>query len=188
MSVRESILGKIREGLGRGALGESETSALEERIAARGRSVRPSRVDLDADGLADLFVDYVKAVDTTVDRVASMDEVPDKVAAYLARENLPADLRLAPDPSLEGISWEKRPTLTISKGASDGSHEVGLTGAFAGVAETGTLIMRPAPIIRRLSTSCPTPTLSSFGKARSSAPMKMPGINCARATCRAPST
>ena len=145
MSGRDSILGTIRSGLGRGELGDAEKGALEDRIAARGRGVRPSRVDLDSDELVDLFVDYAKGVDMSVDRVASMEDVPDRVADYLARENLPANLRVAPDPSLDGIPWEKRPTLTITRGKTDGSDEVGLTGAFAGVAETGTLIMRSGP-------------------------------------------
>ena len=145
MSGRDSILGTIRSGLGRGELGNAEKAALEDRIAARVRGVRPSRVDLDSDGLADLFVDYAKGVDMSVDRVASMEDVPDRVADYLARENLPANLRVAPDPSLDGIPWEKRPTLTITRGKTDGADEVGLTGAFAGVAETGTLIMRSGP-------------------------------------------
>jgi len=145
MSGRESILGTIRSGLGRGELGDAEKAELEDRIAARSRGVRPSRVDLDSDGLADLFVDYAKGVDMSVDRVASMEDVPDRVADYLARENLPANLRAAPDPSLDGIPWEKRPTLTITRGKTDGADEVGLTGAFAGVAETGTLIMRSGP-------------------------------------------
>ena len=116
MSGRDSILGTIRRGLGRGELSDAEKGALEDRIAARGRGVRPSRVDLDSDGLADLFVDYAKGVDMSVDRVASMEDVPDRVADYLARENLPANLRVAPDPSLDGIPWEKRPTLTITRG------------------------------------------------------------------------
>jgi len=145
MSGRESILGTIRSGLGRGELGDAEKAELEDRIAARSRGVRPSRVDLDSDGLADLFVDYAKGVDMSVDRVASMEDVPDRVADYLARENLPANLRVAPDPSLDGIPWEKRPTLTITRGKTDGADEVGLTGAFAGVAETGTLIMCSGP-------------------------------------------
>ena len=145
MSGRDSILRTIRRGLGRGELSDADKGALEDRIAARGRGVRPSRVDLDSDGLADLFVDYAKGVDMSVDRVASMEDVPDRVADYLARENLPANLRLAPDPSLDGIPWEKRPTLTITRGKTDGSDEVALTGVFAGVAETGTLIMRSGP-------------------------------------------
>ena len=143
MSGRESILGAIRQGLGRGALGTAEKVALEDRIAGHARGIRPSRIDT-AD-LKQMFVDYAAKVDVTVDRVASLDDVPDKVADYLAQENLPAELRVAPDPALDTVPWAKRPTLTVSKGASDGTHEVGLTAAFAGIAETGTLMMKSGP-------------------------------------------
>ncbi len=143
MSGRESILGAIRQGLGRGALGTAEKDALEDRIAGHARGIRPSRIDT-AD-LKQMFVDYAAKVDVTVDRVASLDDVPDKVADYLAQENLPAELRVAPDPALDTVPWDKRPTLTVSKGASDGTHEVGLTAAFAGIAETGTLMMKSGP-------------------------------------------
>lgn len=145
MSGRADILGKIRKGLGRDALGDAEKAVLEARTAARERGPRPSRIERDADGLADLFVEYAEGVDVSVDRVASMADVPDKVADYLARENLPASLRVAPDPSLDDIPWDRRPTLTISKGKTDGTDEVGLTGTFAGIAETGTLMMRSGP-------------------------------------------
>ena len=143
MSGRESILGAIRQGLGRGALGTAEKDALEDRIAGHARGIRPSRIDT-AD-LKQMFVDYAAKVDVTVDRVASLDDVPGKVADYLAQENLPAELRAASDPALDTVPWEKRPTLTVSKGASDGTHEVGLTAAFAGIAETGTLMMKSGP-------------------------------------------
>ena len=142
MSGRERILGAIQGGLGRGELGATEQAALEKRIGDRQRGPRPSRIELDADALANLFVQYAEGVDISVDRVASMEDVPDRVADYLVRENLPANFRMAPDPSLAGIPWDKRPTLTVSEGKTDGTHEVGLTGTFAGVAETGTLIMR----------------------------------------------
>jgi len=42
-------------------------------------------------------------VQTTVARVASQDEVPGEVARYLAAENLPAELVMAPDPQLDAI-------------------------------------------------------------------------------------
>ena len=143
MSGRESILGAIRQGLDRGALGTAEKDALEDRIAGHARGIRPSRIDT-AD-LKQMFVDYAAKVDVTVDRVASLNDVPDKVADYLAQENLPAELRVAPDPTLDTVPWDKRPTITVSKGASDGTHEVGLTAAFAGIAETGTLMMKSGP-------------------------------------------
>ena len=76
-----------------------------------------------------------------MDRVASTEEVPGAVADYLARENLPARIRAAPSPAVRNLRWGARPALEVSFGASDGSDEVGLTGVFAAVAETGTLLL-----------------------------------------------
>ena len=74
MSGRGSILGTIRQGLGRGELGVVEKDALETRIAAHERGIRPDRID-NAD-LKHLFIDCASKVDVTVDRVVSLDDVP----------------------------------------------------------------------------------------------------------------
>ena len=55
-------------------------------------------------------------VQTTVARVASDGEIPAEVARYLAAENLPAELVMAPDPALGAIPWESRPLLHIRRG------------------------------------------------------------------------
>ena len=61
--------------------------------------------------------------------------------AYLAAENLPARLVMAPDPDLDGIPWHVEPLLDVRRGLPTVQDEVGLTSAFAAVAETATLIM-----------------------------------------------
>ena len=74
-------------------------------------------------------------------RVATLDDVPDSVAGFLASQNLPAELAMAPDPLLDRVPWHKRPLLRIRKGRSDGNDAVGLSGAFSGIAETATLML-----------------------------------------------
>jgi L-lactate dehydrogenase complex protein LldG len=92
--------------------------------------------------LVELFVENVRTLSGTVDRVASPDDVPAAVAGYLARENLPATLRAAPAAAIETLPWDTRPALTVSYGRSHGQDEVSITPAFAAVAETGTLMLR----------------------------------------------
>lgn len=139
---REQILGRIRSNLNEaaGPLRQSP-DALEKRIADHPRGIRPGRVDKDAAGLVELFVQRAEKVNASVARVASLDDVPDAVATYLANENLPAAFRMSDNPDLNGIPWDKRPALDIKKGASDGKDEVGLSRAVCGVAETGTLLL-----------------------------------------------
>ncbi len=142
---REQILGRIRGSLGRGALPEAAQEALRARIADHPRGTEPARNALDAAGLVDLFVEKAEAVQATVRRVADLDGVPDVVAEYLAGENLPAEFKASLDPDLNDIPWDRRPTLSVTRGGATPKDEVGLTGAFAGVAETGTLAMRSGP-------------------------------------------
>jgi L-lactate dehydrogenase complex protein LldG len=76
-----------------------------------------------------------------VARLASDQEVPGEVARYLAAENLPAELRMAPDPALDVFPWADRPLLRIGRGRAEPGDAVSLTPCLAAVAETGTLML-----------------------------------------------
>lgn len=140
-TARDAILGRIRASHGRGPADEVTAARLASRISGHRRGTVPKRVARDEAALVALFVEQAEALSATVARVASPGDVPGVVADYLARENLPARLRAAPSPVIRELDWDSRPALEVSYGASDGNDEVGLTGAFAAVAETGTLIL-----------------------------------------------
>jgi L-lactate dehydrogenase complex protein LldG len=143
-AARDQILATIRRA--RGGNGDaSYHAAAEQRLERKARGTIPARVDHAPAALVDLFVEQVLALSATVDRVASPHAVPAAVAEYLARDNLPATLRAAPSPEIEAIPWQDRPALTETYGRSDGHDEVGLTPAFAAIAETGTLMLRSGP-------------------------------------------
>ncbi len=84
-------------------------------------------------------------VQATVTRVPSIEAVPEAVARYLAAENLPAELVMAPDPGLDDVPWETRPLLRIRRGRAEPDDAVSLTPCFAAVAETGTLMLLSGP-------------------------------------------
>lgn len=137
MSARAAILGRIRGNLGRGDAGES---AVDERFVRRPAGPRPRRVELPRRGLVDLFVAMAEEVDATVARVASLDEAPEAVAGYLAARNLPARLVVAPDARLDGAPWETASTLEVRRGVAAETDTASVTMAFAGIAETGTVM------------------------------------------------
>jgi L-lactate dehydrogenase complex protein LldG len=146
MSGRDDILGGIRKALKRGPLDAAATATLDARLAAPPRNLIPARATaLDHAGQVDLFVAMAEEVQTTVERVAGLADVPQAVAAYLASENLPADLVAAPDPALDAIPWADRPLLRLRRGKAEGSDKVSVTPAFAAVAETGTLMLVSGP-------------------------------------------
>lgn len=145
MSGRDAILGRIRGSLGRGPLEGDARTAVQARLDGHPRGIVPARADRDWPGQVDLFAEMAEGVDATVHRVSSPDDVPGAVGDYLAQHNLGADIRMAPDERLDDIDWSRRPTLSITKGPSKGDDEVSVTAAFAGVAETGTLLLHSGP-------------------------------------------
>lgn len=146
MSQRDEILSSIRRsqrvGGSRPAI---HRQALARHLAEHPRGPAIARTQLDAPGLVDLFVAQAIQASASVQRVASLRDVPGAVAEYLARENLPAEIVMAPDPALDAVAWGDRPLLTIRRGASGGNDLVSVTGAFAALAETGTLMLASGP-------------------------------------------
>jgi L-lactate dehydrogenase complex protein LldG len=142
MNAREQILGSIRKSLKREALGEAAAAGPAARLAAHAPGLIPARTTtLDQAGLKDLFVRMAEEVQTTVTRVVAAADVPAAVADYLANHNLPADIAMAPDPSLDAYPWDDRPLLRIRRGRAQDQDQVSVTGAFAAIAETGTLML-----------------------------------------------
>ena len=142
--ARARILANIRDSLGADAPGRDE-SAVEARLAALKPNLIPARARIGPEAQVDLFVEMAEEVETTVTRVAGADEAPGAVADYLAAHNLPAVAKLAPDPGLDDIPWAERPTLALSRGVAGDEDAVTITGAFAGIAETGTLMLLSGP-------------------------------------------
>ena len=140
---RDRILGNIRRALRRPA--PADTAALEARLKTPPTGPIPARGQLPPAERVALFIEMAGRAAASVARVADAADVPGAVAAFLARENLPARLRLAPDPALTELPWESRPLIEISTGPSAGDDPVSLCGAEAGIAETGTLMLSSGP-------------------------------------------
>jgi L-lactate dehydrogenase complex protein LldG len=140
--ARGDILGAIRRA--RGAAGDP--AAVETRLAGHRRNLVPARAaSRDHAGQVTLFAEMAEEVQTTVSRVASLADVPGAVADWLAGQNLPADLVMSPDRRLDDIPWENRPLLRFRRGKPEPTDLTGLTACFAGVAETGTLMLLSGP-------------------------------------------
>ena len=144
--ARRDIFESIGRGVRRGRpILEDMAAMVDERLATHPRSLIPARVDRSPAGLVDLFVDKAEAVSATIGWVSEPAAVPGEIADYLAKLNRPPQLKLAPDPLLQGIDWGSRPTLTVSAGPAEDGDEVGVAVALAGIAETGTLMLVSGP-------------------------------------------
>jgi L-lactate dehydrogenase complex protein LldG len=144
--ARERILAEIRRSLGRGRVAPDREAELRAAISARRDNPIPARATaLDETGRIELFVSMAKEVEATVTRVSSPEAVPEAVARYLAAENLPAELVMAPDPRLDAIPWHSWPLLRIRRGRAEAQDRVSVTPCQFAIAETGTLMLVSGP-------------------------------------------
>ena len=144
MSARSQILDGIRRSLHRGELTGDARAAVDQRLAAPPRGPLVARAQLPQPEKVALFCQWAEANNATVARV-SASEVPAEVTDYLARNNLPAAAAMAPSPQLDGYDWASQKMLSLRRGRAEASDHVSITGAFAGIAETGTLVMTSGP-------------------------------------------
>ena len=136
--ARAQMLTGIRRGLNN-APGR-DPDAARARISGHPRNLVPARATaISDDERFALFLKMAAEASASTDILDSADQVPEAVATYLASQNLPATLRLAPE--MERLPWDSRPTLTISSGPARDSDAVSVTGSFAAIAETGTLVL-----------------------------------------------
>jgi L-lactate dehydrogenase complex protein LldG len=136
--ARAAVLGRLRRALGRTDDHEAGR-AVTERLANPQPGIVPARAHLDLAGRIALFTSQAEAVQTSVQRLRGYAQIPAGVVDYLRAKNLPMRLVMAADPVLERLDW---PTmLEIRRGRAEDADAVGLTTAFAGIAETGTLML-----------------------------------------------
>ena len=145
MTARETVLGKVRRALAVSGSEADRQALVEKRLANAPASLIPERGQLAGAARVDLFCKMAEAVQAGVRRVASADDVPEAIAEFLRQNNLPAEIRFGEDRRLAGLPWEKTPNLTRNSGASDGRDPVGVSYAYGGVAETGTLVLLSGP-------------------------------------------
>ena len=89
------------------------------------------------------FVQRLEAARGTVEKVASLADVPEAVARYLAGQNLPARLNVAPE--LKSLMDFAAGALTVDDSLPVEDGRVVLTGCIAAVAETGTFVAASGP-------------------------------------------
>ncbi len=145
MSGRDAVLAKVRSAL-RAVPGDMQrANRVAERLASPPKGVIPARGQLPEALRVALFCDKAEGLAATVARVGGPEAVPHAVADYLRNRNLAPAVRMGADPRLAALPWQAEKSLQILHGPSAGNDEVGLSHAFGGVAETGTLVLASGP-------------------------------------------
>jgi L-lactate dehydrogenase complex protein LldG len=139
--ARAAILARIRERQGRGAASrpsQAELEAIETYIARHPAGPLPE-VESDVVGR---FRARAEAMQSTTEMVGALAEVPAAVARYLSANGLP--LAGCVWPRLAHLDWA-RAALSLDARAANERDPVGVTGVFAALAETGTLMLLSGP-------------------------------------------
>ena len=145
MNARDTIFASIHAALGVNGHEAPRKKIVADRIAGHPAGVVPQRGNIPPKERLALFVKMLEGAAGTVQAVASADEVPGAVGAFLRRHNLPLAIRRGGDEKLSSVPWSNEPSLEVSIGPSDGKQLASVSHAFAGVAETGTLVMTASP-------------------------------------------
>lgn len=137
MSAREEILGRVRAGVGKDDFA-ARRAAAELRLMNRPLGPQPRL----GEDLAARFMAKAESLSSTLDRVATLAEVPAAVARYLAQHGL-GDEAVATDEAA-ALDWSASGLRVTGRAAVD-ADRVGITGCFCAIAETGTLLLLSGP-------------------------------------------
>ena len=140
MSSRGKILSAIRQSLGRPELTTEAKRNLNQQILRHPANLIPARAKGERAQLIKQFQDMAEAAACTVQTITDMAAVPNAVSDFLRDNNLPARIVLAPNGWLDRLNWDSDNLLETRVGPANISDLVSVTPAFAGVAETGTLV------------------------------------------------
>ncbi|WP_404382460.1 lactate utilization protein C [Caenispirillum salinarum] len=141
--ARTHVLTRIRRSLNRGELPEEARAELDRRINEPKPGVVPARATGEHAALVERFVEMAEFAAATVTRVPGMEAVPHAVADWLKGHNLGPKVVAAPDATLDGL--EGHGTLEVTRGVAHPADQASVTPCFAGVAETGTLVLLSGP-------------------------------------------
>ncbi|MBU1213011.1 MAG: LUD domain-containing protein [Alphaproteobacteria bacterium] len=138
---RDSILSKIRASLGATPNDPARLAAAEKRLMAKPRAAAPQRVAASGTDLVARFTEELQRQLATVVATAGAGDIPAVIAGYLRANNQPLRLRHGNDPYISSLDFAGIPDFETLKGRAAPDDSTGLSAAFAGIAETGTMAL-----------------------------------------------
>ncbi|HEY9164207.1 MAG TPA: LUD domain-containing protein [Magnetovibrio sp.] len=135
---RARIMGRLKAALDKRHNPTVRLSGADQRMKAPPRGLIPKRGQSEGLARIEMFVDEATRVSAQVLRLNSIADLP-KAAFSAVREFGAARLKVAANPQLQALDWTG---YDVEFGIGHGDDLVGLSMAYAGVAETGTLVLR----------------------------------------------
>lgn len=141
MTDRPEIMSRLKATLDKIHNPTVRFSRADQRIHDARPALLPERGRSEGPGRTVLFVTEAKAAQAEVHQLAALDDVVQAVVGLLQEAGIDR-LKIAPDETLQTLDWAG---LDVAFGRGEGDDRAGLSLAYAGVAETGTLVMRSCP-------------------------------------------
>ncbi len=140
-SSRQQILDRVRSAK-KDLQAPSDHTAANRRLQEHPKNLIPRRGSIDKKARTKLFQIEAEKADATVVQLGATDQIPHEIARFLKINNLPTKLKSTR--CLSRLNWDDT-LLEVEVGIAHATDQVSITAAFAGVAETGTVVSHSGP-------------------------------------------
>ena len=145
VTARDTVLASIRSALAVNGREAPRRKEVADRLNGHPAGIVPARGHVPPKEQVALFLKMLAGAAGTSEIVAGVDAVPGAIGNFLRANNLPLSVRRGEDAVLTSLPWSREPMLEVTTGPSDGNQLASVSHAFAGVAETGTLVLTSGP-------------------------------------------
>jgi len=139
-TARSEIMGRLKAVLDKSHNPTVRLSTADQRIKDLPPALIPERGRADGPARTAKFVDEAEFAVAEVVKLTTLSQVPKALIKVLADAGT-SKLKATPHGDLQTLDWSG---IDVAFGRGEGSDLVGLSVAYAGVAETGTLVLRSA--------------------------------------------
>jgi len=137
---KAEILGNIRRGLKRGEASTEQKASVAQRLSRHTRNLVPQRAQLPHEEQIKLFIEMAKEAAAEVFELKSIDDVPTICDQWLTSHGL-THIVTGSDSELLSLDWSKAENIATEQRVAQVGDQASLTLSFAGIAETGTLML-----------------------------------------------
>ncbi|WP_027859437.1 LutC/YkgG family protein [Marinobacterium jannaschii] len=137
---KAEILGNIRRGLGRSEPTDGERQRVLSRLQAKADNLIPKRAQLPHAEQVELFKSMALEAAAEIIELDQIEQVPAACARWLT-ENQLNELVSASDEALNQLDWSPLGEIQRVQRVAQAGDMASLTTSFAGIAETGTLML-----------------------------------------------
>ena len=140
---RHQILSRIRKGLGRQELSAEKQQQLQAAMTQPQRNLVPQRAQSQGQAAIDMFIAMATEAAAEITHLESLEQLPEQLKSLIP-EGDTRPLVIASETQLTDLDWQSANIETTQRVAQKGDL-ISLTSCIAGVAETGTLVLKSGP-------------------------------------------